>query len=242
MPRRLVTLLTALLVVTQCLSSALSEALSPGYFLDPAAVTHQLGSLFSDDFEYTDAESGRTDSYTCYVYEQPADLDAFIRDYRAQMSADYRYETYLGAIDGQPCLWFTRGDGRSFLFYDYQGRMLLMSPSRFGFEPLDHVEPLPTPTPVPTATPVPAAKPQPVITPEPLMNDGPEGDWRWVEVEVDCPSCVGGNCPICHGMGYTSLYGQRVDCDKRCSACDGKGTFTQSQYHFFPAGSDSWLY
>ena len=69
-----------------------------------------------------------------------------------------------------------------------------------------------------------------------------KGEWRWVDVEVDCPSCVNGECSVCHGNGYTSMYGVRVDCDPLCKSCGGKGTFTQRQYHFFPEGSDSWLY
>lgn len=72
---------------------------------------------------------------------------------------------------------------------------------------------------------------------------GLDGEWRWVDVEVDCPSCVGGVCPICHGTGSISMYGVKVQCDKTCSSCGGKGTFTQRQYHFFsPANSSNWLY
>ena len=76
--------------------------------------------------------------------------------------------------------------------------------------------------------------------PEPAATE--KGEWRWVEVETDCPACMGGTCPVCHGMGYTSMYGVRVDCDPKCPSCGGKGTFVQRQYHFFPEGSDTWLY
>ncbi len=90
------------------------------------------------------------------------------------------------------------------------------------------------------------------LKPEAAPTEGPDnqeefqgldGEWRWVDVEVDCPSCVNGVCPICHGMGYITMYGQKVNCDKQCSSCGGKGTFTQRQYHFFsPANSSNWLY
>ena len=235
-----------ILVLVQCLGAALSEGRPSGEFLDPAALTYKLGVLFSDNYEYMDVEAGRADAYAAYVYEQPQDLEAFIREYRARMASDYDYETYLGQIDAQPCIWFTRGDGRAFLFYDYQGRMLLLTPVRYGFVPLSSVE-APEPTPGPTPEPTPGPTPEP--TPEPATGSvetqgisQAEGEWRWVDVEVDCPSCINGICPTCEGMGYTTMYGIRVECDPKCSACGGNGTFSQRQYHFFPAGSDTWLY
>ncbi len=92
----------------------------------------------------------------------------------------------------------------------------------------------------PFLTPVSVEEKEPDPTPD---TKGLDGEWRWVDVEVDCPSCVGGVCPICNGTGHVSMYGVQVDCDKVCSSCGGKGTFTQRQYHFFsPANSSDWLY
>ena len=56
------------------------------------------------------------------------------------------------------------------------------------------------------------------------------GHWEWQTVERDCPSCVGGTCPICHGTGTYRLYGQEVSCPRDCTACDGRGTITQQEY------------
>ena len=223
-----------LLILASCLGAALSEGRPSGEFLDPASVTYQPGVLFSDSYEYMDVEAGRADTYAAYVYERPQDLEGFVREYRSRMASEYGYDTYLGQIDAQPCIWFTRGDGRAFLFYDYQGSMLLLTPVRYGFVPLSSVEtPEPTPEPTPMPTPEPA---------EEGSHTQSDGEWRWVDVEVDCPSCDNGVCENCKGTGSVTMYGIRVECDKKCGSCEGKGTFTQRQYHFFLAGSDSWLY
>ena len=49
--------------------------------------------------------------------------------------------------------------------------------------------------------------------------DGGRWVYEWVEKEVDCPSCYGGSCPICHGTGTYRLYGQAVSCPRECTAC-----------------------
>ncbi|MBR6707413.1 MAG: hypothetical protein IKI84_12165 [Clostridia bacterium] len=81
-------------------------------------------------------------------------------------------------------------------------------------------------------TPAPSVHPSatPYIPPTPAP--APTGHWEWVEVEVDCPSCVNGTCPICGGNGYVINYGVKVDCERMCSACGGKGTFIQKQYKY----------
>ena len=73
----------------------------------------------------------------------------------------------------------------------------------------------------------PAGDPDPSRT-----DDSSGGHWEWQTVEKDCPSCVGGRCPVCNGTGTYRLYGEAVPCDRDCSACDGKGTITQQEYVF----------
>lgn len=60
------------------------------------------------------------------------------------------------------------------------------------------------------------------------------GHWEWRTVEKDCPACVGGRCPVCNGTGTYRLYGEAVPCDRYCSACDGRGTYTQQEYVYVP--------
>ena len=209
-----------LLISVLLLSGAVQAAEKPGnsgLFLDPAELTGQYGVLVYECWEYTDPLFGDTDTYFAYRYDLPEDLGAFLTLYRQRMLDEYDYPSEFDEVDGQPCLCFGKGNGRNFLFYDYQGFMLLLTPVRFCFAAL---------TPVPTYASTPSPKPEPtVIT---------GGEWRWVTEEVDCPSCVNGVCPICHGMGYITMYGQRIDCDKECPSCNGKGTITQRTYKYFP--------
>ncbi len=60
------------------------------------------------------------------------------------------------------------------------------------------------------------------------------GHWEWRTVEKDCPSCVGGRCPVCNGTGVYRLYGEAVPCRIFCSACNGLGTITQQEYVYVP--------
>ena len=68
--------------------------------------------------------------------------------------------------------------------------------------------------------------------PAPPSDPSSPGHWEWRTVEKDCPSCVGGSCPVCHGTGTCRLYGEEVPCDRYCSACDGRGTIIQQEYVF----------
>ena len=214
-----------LLILLLTMPWASAEIPSPrpsGDFLDPAELTGVPGVLLYDDWSFTDPLFGDTDLYFAYRYDPPRDLDGFIAQYQRRMEAEYAYPTEMTSVEGNACLCFGRGNGRNFLFYDYQGFMLLLTPVRFGFAPWS---PAPMSSPTPIATPLPTAEPAPTVS---------SGEWRWVTVEVDCPNCVNGVCPICRGMGYITLYGQRVDCDKACPSCKGKGTITQRQYQYFP--------
>lgn len=78
----------------------------------------------------------------------------------------------------------------------------------------------PAPEPHPTT-------PQPT-TPSPTVPTGPT--WHWEEKKVDCPSCVGGVCPICHGTGTYRLYGQSSPCPRKCPSCGGNGYIMQKVY------------
>ena len=60
------------------------------------------------------------------------------------------------------------------------------------------------------------------------------GHWEWRTVEKDCPSCVGGRCPVCNGTGVYRLYGEAVPCRIYCSSCNGLGTITQQEYVYVP--------
>lgn len=87
-----------------------------------------------------------------------------------------------------------------------------------------HLSPLPTQSPAPTAAP----------TAAPEHTSAPQGRWVWVEEEQDCPACVGGVCPVCHGTGSYRLYGEQVLCSPLCSACNGRGTYSTRRYVYLP--------
>ncbi len=72
---------------------------------------------------------------------------------------------------------------------------------------------------------------EPDVTARPSETSS-DGHWEWQTVEKDCPSCVGGTCPICDGTGTYHLYGQSVSCPRDCTACDGRGSYTQEVYVF----------
>ena len=97
------------------------------------------------------------------------------------------------------------------LFPNYSGAAMLMVQKGILYAP-DAPTPTPAPTPQPTAT--------------------PRGHWESVTVEVDCPACVSGVCPHCHGTGVFRLYGVATTCEKKCAQCDGFGTYTTSRMIF----------
>lgn len=85
------------------------------------------------------------------------------------------------------------------------------------------------PSPPPRPSPAPTAE----FMPSPAPTATGIGGWEWVETEKDCFICGGsGKCRICHGMGYTSMYGQRIECDPSCSSCGGSGKIKQREYRY----------
>ena len=102
---------------------------------------------------------------------------------------------------------------RALLIPDYNGQIMLMKQYALPME--GAVVPVPTPTPEPTAIPEPAGG----------------GHWQRVyDEDAPCPNCdyIGnGKCPLCHGMGYVSYYGYKVDCDPNCNTCGGTGVYPQ---------------
>ena len=106
------------------------------------------------------------------------------------------------------------------MFPKYQGAVMLMVQQGMDYAPA-MATPTPKPTPQPTTPPV-----------IPQTSGSNNGEWIWVEVEKDCPSCHGGRCSICNGTGVYRLYGEEVWCSRYCSSCDGRGTYTTQEYQY----------
>lgn len=46
-------------------------------------------------------------------------------------------------------------------------------------------------------------------------------DWPYQESTITCGACAGlGSCPVCHGMGSVSYYGEAAT---KCNFCNGSG-------------------
>ena len=149
--------------------------------------------------------------YVCsvWVYPRDARTDSRMADWIMQALQD-GYTVRCTTVEGQTAYRLEDETGRyALMFPQYQGAVMLMVQQGMDYAPA-------MATSTPKATPVPTA------------STG--GDWEWVEVERDCPSCTLGRCSVCKGTGTYSLYGESVSCDPACSSCDGAGTITQKEY------------
>lgn len=194
--------------------------------LMPAAALAENGQIFPD-------LSGELGSrykllQSSYVYSDTFICDAYQWDYPDGWAGQdhSRYADYVTARNGWP--WkavtedgfsayrFTGANGeQALLVPEFSGRVLLLIPAGYQLTGMD----------VPGSSPTAAPAAPPRVS---------GGWWGWETRTVDCPSCVGGACPICHGTGTYRMYGEAVPCRRSCSACDGQGTITQQIYVYHP--------
>lgn len=95
---------------------------------------------------------------------------------------------------------------RAVLLPEYAGAVMLLTQSGMNYPPA-----MPTPTPPPS-------------------DNGGSVQYHWVEIEQDCPACINGVCPLCHGTGQYHLYGETIPCSPYCETCGGRGTYTVQSY------------
>ncbi len=143
----------------------------------------------------------------------------------AQLHGGWSWEQ--GVVEGHDA-YLLSGDGgeRAIIISEFDGRVLalvpvgcgVMSVSEWGQATATPEEPAPTPT-----------------APEkPAPTAASQGHWEWQTREVDCPSCVNGECSTCNGTGIYRLYGEAVPCRLYCNSCNGLGSISQQVYVFVP--------
>ena len=160
-----VLLAAALLLCGVALADALpsfSPSSDASHFPDPGTYADAEAKLFQLNYPYNGAE------YDAYEYELPADLAVFLAGWQAALQ-EIGFETTMGFEQGNSAVFFSNGSIAGFLLYGYQGRMLLMIPSEYGFEPAAaEAEPVEEPA----AEPEPEAEP----APEAESETGEEGE------------------------------------------------------------------
>lgn len=177
---------------------------------DAGAVLNVSPQQQMADYEYSP-------DYVCNVWVYPRDARTDNRMADWIMDALHSgYTVSCTTVEGQTAYRLEDASGRyALMFPQYQGAVMLMVQQGMDYAPA-----MATPTPKPTVKPA----------DNPIITSSPSGEWEWVEVEKDCPSCTNGRCSVCKGTGTYSLYGQSVSCDRDCSSCDGEGTITQKEY------------
>lgn len=164
-----------------------------------------------------------SEDYICDVWVYPRDsrTDSRMTDWLIN-ALHSGYIVSCVAVEGQTAYRLEDENGLyALMFPQYQGAVMLMIQQGMAYAPL-----LPTPSPRPTI--MPAAQPTSV----PIVPNANNGEWKWVEVEKDCPFCYGGKCNVCNGSGIYRLYGEAISCDTHCSSCDGRGTYTTREYQY----------
>ena len=166
-----VLLAAALLLCGVALADALpsfSPSSDASHFPDPGTYADAEAKLFQLNYPYNGAE------YDAYEYELPADLAVFLAGWQAALQ-EIGFETTLGFEQGNSAVFFSNGSIAGFLLYGYQGRMLLMIPSEYGFEPAAAEEPAAEePAAEEPAAEEPAAEPEPEPVEEPAAEPEPE--------------------------------------------------------------------
>lgn len=198
-----------IMVLAACLmlifSSACAQVLpDAGICLDVSVQQQMKEYVFSQD-------------YVCDVWVYPRDsrTDDLLADWIMQ-ALDSGYTVSRTVVEGQTAYRLEDETGLyALMFPQYQGAVMLMIQ-----QGMDYVPAMPTPVPEPVAQPADV----------PFIPDSSGGEWIWVEVEKDCPSCINGKCSVCDGSGIYRLYGEEVMCDPSCSSCDGLGTYTTREY------------
>lgn len=194
------------LLLVLCLSAAHAEGLpNVGTCLGTEGQCQMVDYAFSAD-------------YHCdvWVYPRSAQTDALIGDWLLQ-TLEQGYVLSKTTVEGETAYCVVDSSGRyALLFPEFQGVVMLLVQQgmRYCTEPETTVSPETTKAPTTASAPVVSSAVQ----------------WEWVTVEKDCPACVAGVCSLCHGTGTYRLYGQAVECPTDCTTCDGKGTYTTTEY------------
>ena len=167
----------ALAAVLLLCGTALADALpsfepssDASQFPDPGTYAGAEAQLFQLNYRYNGVD------YDAYAYALPADIAVFLADWQEALLAN-GFEATLGFEQGNSAVYFSNAGMQGFLLYGYQGRMLLMIPSEYGFEPAAaEAEPVEEPAAEPEPEPVeePAAEPEPEPVEEPAAEPEPE--------------------------------------------------------------------
>lgn len=194
------------LLLILCLSAAHAESLPDvGTFLQTAGECQKVDYAFSAD-------------YHCdvWVYPRSAQADALLGDWLLR-ALEEGYTISKTSIEGETAYCAVDAIGRcALLFPDFQGVVMLLVEQGMPYSSEPEATAVPQPTAAPATTSVPSTS-QSV-------------QWEWVTVEKDCPACIAGVCSLCLGTGTFRLYGSAIECPTYCTTCNGKGTYTTTEY------------
>lgn len=172
-----------------------------------------VGAALGAEVQQQMADYQFSQEYGCDVWVYPRDsrTDELLAKWIVA-ALDSGYTVSATEVEGQAAYCLEDAEGLyALMFPEYQGMVMLMVQQGMAYAPA-------------VATPEPTAQPA-----APSAN---VGEWDWVEVEKDCPSCVSGWCRLCNGTGVYRLYGQAVDCSVYCNVCDGAGTYVTGEYQY----------
>jgi len=164
---------------------------------------------------YTFAEDFMCDAYTWAYPQGWTARDDLLLATLAQLHGGWSWER--GVVEGHDAFLLS-GDGgeRAMIVSEFDGRVLALVPVGCGVMSVSEWGQA-------------AAAPE-----EPAPTAASHGHWEWQTKEVDCPSCVNGECSICNGTGTYRLYGEAVPCRLYCNSYNGMGSIFQQVYVFVP--------
>lgn len=213
-----------LLILCAVFSFTVAQARKSEELPDPALLIGTEAVLFQQDYQY-DAETF-CDAYTLPM---PDDWDEFLVTY-ILLAKDAGYTVYEAEESGMS-LWLVEdSQGRIARLVPYfRGSLLLIVQKGMEYTAPAALTPLPTKT--PNAYNVSNGSSYSVSGNYSASSDD-DGEWVWIEEEVDCTYCIAGECSLCNGSGTYQFLGVKRSCDKECSACDGQGYVVEKVHEY----------
>lgn len=204
-----------ILIIAMCMFCTAANAAA---FPDLACFLGTECRLFREGYQFSE-------DFLCdaYVWAYPVGWDTgndAALALLAQWSHGWEWEA--GEVEGYEAYLLTAYNGdEGMLISDFNNHVLALLPVGCAIEPLQLVK---------DEQQEQAAQ----IMPAPSAPQTEAGQsnirWEWIEVEADCPACVGGTCRECNGTGTYRLYGETIPCTRYCTICDGEGTYTRQEY------------